>query len=413
MANTIHQCFATVVDQGASSTLYHPIACGSRFNPDTVTESKAAHTWRSGGVFSNLYINVTVNDRGTSTLRTRKATANANLAVSVTASTTGKFEDTTNTDAVTAGDNWHLSLVTGAGGTSFQYRTFMVLFAATTNTVSRVGADGNNSVSTASSTQTAPLAGDGNHTAGGTDSVMGVTYRTAGTLSNLHTNINTNARTTTTTLRSRKNSANGNLAVSIGAGVTGVLEDTSNSDTIAVNDLVNIAFVTGTGTESLVPSYIYADFSTTNNSAMYTAAAGGGNAVNAGVTTYYGFSGALRTTTTEANMILESNLAFTGSLLQCNISANTIALASTVNFRKNSANGNQTVSITALTTGVFQDTVNSDSIIASDTVNYQLITPSTATSITLTSISMLGVTVVPAVATTGIMTTNTGFWGGI
>lgn len=394
MANIIHQGFATVVDLGASATIYMPIGCSTRYSADITVEAQAAHTWRTAGTLTNLYINIIVNSRGTSTLRTRKATANANLVVSITASTTGKFEDTTNSDVVAAGDNWHLSMVTGSGGASFQYRTYMLLFSATTNTNSRVGADGNNAISTASSTQVAPLAGDGTHTAGGTDSVMGVTYRVAGTLKNLHVNVASNARTTTTTMRSRLNSANGALAISIGAGVTGVLEDTSNTDTIASGNLINVAFVTGTGTETLMPGLYYADFATTTNQAMYTAAAGGGNSVAAGVTTYYGFSGALRTTTTESNMIAESNLAFTGSLLQCNISANTIALASTVNFRKNSANGNQTVSITALTTGVFQDTVNSDSITASDTVNYQLITPSTATSITLTSISMLGTTTV-------------------
>ena len=375
--------------QGASSTFYNPIGCGTRHNNDYATESDSNFTWRTAGTFSNLYVNVLANDRAASTFRTRKGTSNANLVVSITGSTTGKFEDTSNSDVVTAGDNWHYSMTTGAGGTTFTYTPMQVLFAATTNTVSRVGCDANGNTMTASSTHVGPLAGDGTLSATDADSVRHITYRTAGTLNNLFLRIRTNGRSTTSTVRSRIGGANGNMSASVAGSATGNFEDTTNSDTVSVGTLVGWAYVTGTGTGNVETMGCFADFTTTNGQAMYSAAAGGGQTVLANVTTYYGFSGGLRTSTTESNTIGEANLPFTASLMQCNISANTVTAASTLTLRINSGAGAaETVSITASTTGIFQDTTNSDSILASDTLNYKIVTGATGTSLIIRSISV-------------------------
>ena len=356
---------------------------------DTGTESRRAHTQRTAGVLSNLYINVLTNNRGASTFRTRKGTNNANLVVSITASGTGKFEDTTNTDAVTAGDNWHGQIVTGAGGTVFTVRTTAVLFAATTNTgIVRGGNDV--TFNTASATTPVNIWGNEQPAVGGVDSDVGTTYRIAGTLKNMLINVRTNARTTTTTLVSRVNSLTANLTISISAAATGILEDTSNSDIISIDDLVNFAFVSGTGTENLVYDAVFADFGTTTNKQMYVASSGVAITQAAGVTTYYFFSGRLLANTTETNQLVEANLAFTASNLQCNITDNSIVIDSTLKLIKNSSAGNAVVTITALTTGVFQDTVNTDSIVATDTLDYEIVTPSTLTSISIRSISMLG-----------------------
>ena len=390
MATVIHQTSQGPTSVAASTTLYINLAANARLSGTVTAETNLQTTYRSAGTLSNLYINILTNDRAASTLRTRVNVGNGNMNVSITGSTTGKFEDTVNTDSVTAADEWNYSLATGAGGTVFTFSTVMTLFAATTNTVSRIGASLETSYTTASTTFIGPLAGDLQLVASAADSLNGVTYRTAGSLANLFINIKNNARTTTSTLRSRVNSANGNLVISILSGVTGFLEDTVNSDTLSSGNLINYSLTTGTGTESMSVAGVSADFTTTNNQAMYTAASGAGQVVNAGVTTYAHLSGSLRFNTTESNMILETNLAFTASLLQCNISANTIVLDSTLTLRKNSGPGNQVVTITALTTGIFQDIVNTDSIVATDTLDYEVVTPSTLTSITIRSISLLG-----------------------
>lgn len=405
MAKVLHMQHGAGISIAASATRYQHLGCNNRFNDDETTEANAQITYRSGGVFSNLSINILTNDRGTSTYRTRKNAGNGSMVVSITG--TGEFEDTVNTDAVTAGEEWNYSMVTGAGGTVFTYRIASVIFNATTNSVSRLVSEFSaTNINTASSTLVGPLAGDG-ITTETTDSNNGIIYRTAGTLSNLFARVSANARTTTSTIRSRINSANGNLTFSVTAGATGFFEDTSNSDSVAIGDLVNCAIVTGTGTENMTMRSVAADFTTTNNQFMYSAASNGAQTVLVGVTTYYPFAGALRTSTTEADMQAEPNLIFTGSLAQANITANTVVESSTVRLRINGGNGNQVVSLTGLTTGVFQDTSNVDSIVADDLINYSLVTGATGTSLVIRSISMVGsnltVSVSPLTMTLGLV----------
>ena len=385
---------ATVINQqadsesiAASNTSY-PVLLGNYSLFRSASEAGANIVWRSDGVLSNLYINILTNDRAASTFRTRKGTADANIAVSITGSTTGKFEDTSNTDTVTAGDNWHAKIVTGAGGTVFTYNVNSVLFAATTNTVHKIGC-GFTDISLASTTEFSPFYGR-SVTPQAADSNVGMTMRTAGTLAKLGVQVGINSRTTTSTLRSRVNSAFGAQTISIAGGTTGNVEDTTNSDTIASGDLINWSMTTGTGTELIEPNSTHVEFTTTNSLQQYVAGIAVGLAQTAGLTRYYPFQGRLLENATESNVVAETNLAFTASLLQCNISANTIVLDSTLTLRKNSAPGNQVVTITALTTGIFQDTVNTDSIVATDTLDYQIVTPSTVTAITIRSISMLG-----------------------
>lgn len=391
-AKVICQQQGAAISVAASTTRYMQLGCNTRISDDFTTENDTEITYRTAGTFSNLYINILTNDRNTSTFRTRKNNANASMTLSITTATTGKFEDTTNTDAVTAGDEWNYILTTGSGGTVFTFKIAQCIFQANSDTVIRTASGGGpGNVTSASSTLIQPSAGDGPGTIT-VDSTLGITYRIAGTLSNLFAEVGSNARTTTTTFRSRVNSGNGNMTFSVTASSTGLFEDTTNSDSIAIDDLVNFSITTGTGTEILSLSSMAADFTTTNNKTMYSAAADLTQTVNASVTTYYPFAGALRTSTTESDMIAEANLKFIASLLQCNISSNTVSANSTLRFRKNSGNGNQVVTITASTTGVFQDTTNTDFVQDSDEINYQLVTGGSGTSLVIRSISVLGET---------------------
>jgi hypothetical protein len=399
MAKVLHQGASGTNSRAASATGYARLTGNGRH---TVTSGESGRTtlWRTTGVLSNLYINILTNDRGASTFRTRKASADANLVVSITASTTGGFEDTSNSDVVTAGEEWHSQIITGAGGTVFTYDVDSVIFSANTNTVLKFGGGDGSSVTAASTTEPINPYGNSKPLAGGADSDAGQTMRTAGTLKNLYLYTNSNARTTTTTFRSRVNSAFGNLTLSVTAGATGSFEDTSNSDTIASGDLVNFSVTTDTGTEALALSGITAEFETTNSMAQYVAGNEAGSTQLVSVTTYYPFAGFLGASTTEANKTIEANLPFTASLLQINVTANTISDSSTLRLRKNSADGNQVVTITGSTTGIFQDTTNSDFILATDDVNYSIVTGATGTSLVLRSISTLGLTNVSVSAST-------------
>lgn len=398
-ATVIHQSSNTN-SQGASVTNYSRLHSNDSVHLST-TEADRNSVWRSAGTLSNLYIRILLNDRAASTFRTRKGTANANLVVSITGSTTGKFEDTSNTDAVTAGDNWHVTIITGAGGTVFAWHVYNVLFAATTNTVQRMGCNFTD-VTLASTTSFSPFYGH-SATPQSTESNVGMTLRTAGTLRNFVIFVNGNSRTTTSTGRSRKNNANGNQSVSIGASATGTFEDTTNSDTVTSGNVINWSITTGAGTELLAINWTVVEFETTNGNHQYVAGEAAGVSQNANVTNYIIFSGRYTTNTAESNVIAETNLAFTASLLQCNISANTVTAASTLTLRIDSGAGaNQTVSITASTTGIFQDTVNTDLIVASNTLDYLLVTGATGTSLVIRSISMLGDSTVASARRVGL-----------
>jgi hypothetical protein len=92
-----------------------------------------------------------------------------------------------------------------------------------------------------------------------------------------------------------------------------------------------------------------------------------------GATAYFEMTGGLFTSATESDVEVTLRNAFTFSQLFARVTTNsTLTDASTVTIRKNNADGNQTASIPAATTGVFEDLVNTDSYVDTDTVAIEL-----------------------------------------
>ena len=88
------------------------------------TESIPQILTRNQYQISNLGINISVNAvSDPSTVRFRINAANGNLAASITGSTTGIFEDVSNTDNIISVDQINYQIVAGATGTSFTVRT--------------------------------------------------------------------------------------------------------------------------------------------------------------------------------------------------------------------------------------------------------------------------------------------------
>lgn len=77
--------------------------------------------------------------------------------------------------------------------------------------------------------------------------------------------------------------------------------------------------------------------------------------------------------TSEANTQRTIRQAGTYSRFFTRVTANASNGATTIFFRKNTANGNQNVSYAAAETGVKQDLVNTDSVVAADVINVQAI----------------------------------------
>ena len=245
-----------------------------------------------------------------------------------------------------------------------------------------------------------------------TEAQAAQTMRGAATVRNFKVRVSSNSRTTTTTVRSRKNTANGNLSVSIGSTATGLFEDNSNSDSIADGDTYCFQIVNGTGSSSQIIQYILAEMEmTSGNAANYYTALDNTlvSTSTASQTTYVPLCGDMTlVTTTDSSNSTRCTIPVAGtcSKLQCYVSANARTTTTTVKFRKNGADGNQSVSIGSTATGLFEDASNTDTVASGDELGYSLTTGTGANTITVKRMSVKFVGTADETALIAQRTTN-------
>ena len=347
------------------------------------TEVQREVTWHTPGTLSDLYVRVVANAANTAaTVLVRKNQADAALTVSIGIGATGVFEDTTHTVSVADGDELcYRTLNPGAG--TFTMSICSVVFDATTNCAARHVMEGY--AITTNATLYIPISGDRSGTTG-TESAVETTIKKAGTAKNGFIYIASNARVNDTTFTLRKNRADTAIILTAGAGATGIIEDTSNSISYAVDDEINWEITSGAGTESLSFHSLTTDFISTDNVGMIAAGSVGTTAdlaINAALTRYITIGGSFMAETTEANTKQKLRVATTLSNMTVRISPNTTTATSTFTLKKNGSAGNQTVSIGSGATGFFTDTTNTDDVTATDEVNYEIVTGATGTSLTV------------------------------
>lgn len=380
----IHNSVGT--NQNANITSYNvaSTAGSSLFTTETNVQIK----YNVAGTFSNHQVHVTTNTLSvTATHRLRINAANGNSSVSITSATTGIFEDTSNTDTISANDLVDFSFVTPAGSGGITVGNYGIIFDAASNNFLRLGGS-NFGFSTASVTRYFALSGSG--TPNTTESQAVTTIRGTFTGSNLSTYITSNARTSTTTYRTRKNTANGGMSVSVGSTATGLFEDNSNSDSLANTDTYCLSMTTSTSTGSIICRFVSVAIS--SSSKQYFATCGNvqtAAAVAQNVTTYFRLFGSLIASATENARRIRMRHTASASKLMARVTANTSDQTTTVRTRVNGANGNQSLSITTTATGLFEDTTNSDSLITTDYINYQVAVPAGAGSVSFVHMSML------------------------
>lgn len=201
-----------------------------------------------------------------------------------------------------------------------------------------------------------------------------IRMRSAGTLSNFTIYLGSNATTGTSTFVVRVNGVDGNQTISVSTGQTGEFTDSSNTDSISAGD--DISFEgTAASAGSMLATIMQVMFAAGSNTVSKQVALTGRAAIadtssyvfgmNQGSTTHGtvggGYEGFVKSRVRKAG---------TAKNLGCHVSANSVASTSTLRLRVNTANGNLAVSITASTTGTFEDTSNSDSISAGDDINF-------------------------------------------
>lgn len=334
------------------------------------TEAISQSRTRAAGTLSNLWFRMTANTcSAASTFKSRINGANGSISISVNASTTGTFQDSSNSDAIAATDLVDFDFTAGAGTGAFTIQGYAFLFAASTNTVFLGGDIGGNHASASTTLYLGLIGGSGTNT-----TEVNVTQEVpcAGTLKNLYSYVSSNGRSTGSTVRSRVNAADGAMSMSIGASATGIFEDTANSDTLNVGDEINSSVTTGTGTGTLVVDHTNAKFETTTGQFPIGSAQIG--TVADGVTRYLGLgAGNNQETTTESNVSVKALFAMTLSRLWTQVNSNSTTTAATFDLRKNQASTALSLSITAGTTGEFSDTTNSVSILSTDELNARIV----------------------------------------
>jgi hypothetical protein len=337
---------------------------------------------RDGGVLSHLYAMISANTLNSdATLKTRKNAGAAAQTATITASTSGSFEDITNTDTVTAAEKWNYNYVGIAGTGSTTLDTFASLFAATTNTVTKSNCMVAGSYTVASTPSFLPVGGR-QPASITTEANEKSRMRKAGTMTNLMANVITNSRAQASTVTGRLNGANGALTKSITGSTTGFFEDTVNSDTIAVGNDYGLSVVTGTGTGTLALRPYAVSFVSTASFGMVVGGTSASTTQLVNITRFYKYGSDNVASSTENNTVkIKARDAFTLSQLTIFVNTNTVTADSTLTSRKNAGAGSLTATITNATTGVFSDTTNTEVDVSTDLINTQLVTGATGTSL--------------------------------
>ena len=217
--------------------------------------------------------------------------------------------------------------------------------------------------------------------------------RDACTFKNLWINITSNTASNTSTVTIRKSRADTAVIISVGAGATGILEDTVNSVAFAATDEASLELTipseSGTHTIAYKNWGVEVVNGTANAPLSFMANAGASPPNFNAVTTYYvkpnSGTGA---NTTEANQKYRIRSACTAKDLYCYVTSNSINLTNTVvTSRVNGAAGAQTFNIGAAATGAFEVSSGSDSLAVGDDFDIEIAVGTATGAIVMSRIS--------------------------
>jgi len=388
------------ISQNDNTTRYFAIGGAVDTTSESATEADRQITIREAGVFSNLFFRVLTNTCSTTTVLTFRVNgAGSALTLNITSDATGEFEDITHTVSVSAGDEvcHQLVIPTEAGTNTLTASLLAVVFTATSGTATVLSQPEALGYSQASTTRYMSLVA---FNAGTTEAAAqwSVTQDFIG--KNLFVYVSANARTTNTTIKTRKNTADGAVSVTYGNVETGIKEDTSNSDTLALDDEYCLAITTSTGTETItVQARALTVTSSSGAFPLIGTGMAGAYTVPGPTPAEYTHCGKLDAASgTEADAQLLSRITCSLKHLTVDVSANTLVLVGLdVISRIGGGNGNQAVSFSAAETGVKSDLVNTDALTAgSARYCIGLATASVSGSATIRSLGLVGQSVIAA-----------------
>ena len=321
---------------------------------ENATENSSRFYCSEAATFSYLQANISSGGSGTNTLTFRKNGVSQTLAASRSGS--GFLSDTTDTVTVAAADTVTL-LCTDTGTDPIYALNSVVVSFSSGHGCFHGSADGTPQIyDVASSTRYVALNGgleaDGNATEANVQSKN----RAYTSWESMAVNVTANARVNTSTLKNRIAGADGTGSISIGAGVTGLLTDTTIGDSLADGDLINMSLTLDTGVEDLTISSFQATLknSTTSLCDVIRREGGGTTRTASATATFYSYSGQTAGVTgSPYTFNTPYTLIFSNPRIY--LSANTYTGNGTYSLRVDGAD-QINVTLTAATTGWFEDT---------------------------------------------------------
>lgn len=354
------------------------------------TAAYSTFTIREAGTISRLWSYCSVDGTGSSTTFTIYKNGSS-TAVTHTSTAAGYFEDASNSVAVSAGDTIYIDVLYGSSPRDRAFSGIGFMFEAT-NSGDSVGMYGSYDAdgfghNTASASRYYKVGSSlGNQPSDNESSRQ--LWDINATWSDLTWYVTSNSRTTTTTAVSRINGADGNQTINYTSGQTGIKTDASNTDTVTAGDEINWQWTNSTGTGTILTAYAQSTMVNTNRETQLVAGFVATRTASATVHYLCPVGGYEAAQTTENNARVYLNLAGTLSKLYIAVSANSYTGAATLTLRKNGVDTGLTVSITAATTGYFQDTTNSVTVADGDYLTLSLV-GGTANTMTFGTVGMV------------------------
>ena len=321
----------------------------------STTEADNDMSWRHAGTFSLLGRNCGVSSGVSNLIRLRVAGANGTNVAD--GGGTGWVQDLTNRDTIAANTLVNYTYGT-SGGFNATYGATVISFEASSGHVSYAGAGRVTGFvyDVASSTRFLRFAGELVADGETVEANCQLRNKTGTRLSGMQVNVLGNARLNDTVIRSRINGVDGNQVITIPAGGTGLFIDTSNTDTIAANDLYCASITTGTGIEDLTINFVAVGVENASTHQNELALRSGIAARGASATEHFlPLGGHWNPTRTVTYISLKPGFNGTVSNLQCYISANTYTGSFDLNVQLNGVDA-LTLTVAAGQTGWKENT---------------------------------------------------------
>lgn len=326
----------------------------------TTTEANTQVKYYNAGTITRLQVRVSANSvASNSTVRIRKGGANGNNTVTLTASTTGLYEDTSSSDTISANDLIDLQSVPGAATGTYTITVAAYLFDATSDTVSKFVANTQLTLADTFLPMTGVLLGNA------TEANYRTRQRKTGDFKNFAILISSNGKSSNGSCFFRKNGVD-SATVTVTASTTGLFEQTGTTVSVAAGDDVNWRYDLPGGGGSTIAQLIHCEYIDTNGFGQLI---GSNNALNtrAGTIVYFVLSG-FQISNTAAASSAKAQEAFTFSELTSHVTTNSLTADITITLYNGADTSLQNTITTGTTNSYISDSSDTAVVAATDLV---------------------------------------------